>query len=456
MNKTSKLDLFNLIEETVDILENNNSLYEKAVLEITSILSGLFVEFEELMDVHTRIKSASSLKEKIIRNKLYKLHKKPQELLDNLSDLIGIMLECRFNKNEDEFYQVIKEHFSEVDESGMYYNSKTPQMLFDLKTKQPQKQKNGHGIYRIDGYYVIEGEKVNFELQIKSLVNKFWSDIEHKVIYKNNVYIDNSGYIMEMLSAIKGNLVGIDKMLQLVNDQIKEKSVEKRKGHIDFERAIAKLISDTFIAKMSESIGFTVGFKKICDLISSYIVNKYKDLPVTGAQAAFLDLANRFDEIYSRDINWEEELYLEGEFVGEDRFCQIFGDRLISYMNTDFEWHLFFLILFQIESDNNNLISFNQFMRTLKNSYSDKLLYKELYKTYDEESAEMIYNDITEFLAFALSATASISIIDSKNEKIIRLIDDIISYIIYNFSSYDDFIKNRRNVQLFILDKWGE
>ncbi|TCT13121.1 ppGpp synthetase/RelA/SpoT-type nucleotidyltransferase [Natranaerovirga pectinivora] len=452
----NKLELFSLTEGTVQILNNNQELYIKAVSEITLHLSKLFKNFDQLMDINTRIKSPSSLKEKIIRNKLYKLHKTPEEIIDNLSDLIGVLIECRFNKNEGEILEIIKHKFNEKNEMGLYYNTNIPNMFFDLSAEQPQIQKNGHKIYRIDCQYIIDNTKVNFELQIKSLVNTFWSDIEHKVIYKNNVYIPYSSYIMEMLTAIKGNLVGIDKMLQLVNDQIQDSSAHKATAQIDFNLAIAKLISDTFVAKMSESIGFTVNFKSICDLISGYIVNKYNDLPVKEAQSAFLDLVHRFNDIYGREINWEEKIYLEGEFVGEDKFCQIFGDRLISFMNTDFEWHIFFLILFQIESDSNNLESFSDFMSTLKYFYSDKLLYKELYREFPEEDADRIHSEITEVLAYTLSTAASITIIDSENEKILKLISEVITYIIINFNSYEEFLENKKAVRLMILDKWEQ
>jgi len=459
MMELNKLQLFELIDKTVALLAKNDRLYSKAVPEITQILNSVLHEYDdELVDIHTRIKSPTSLKEKIIRNKLYKEYDSPEKILDNLSDLIGIMIECRFNRNEVELFDILKKKFDQKNSDGMYYCPQYSNMYLDLKHEQPQKQKNGQEIYRIDGKYVLEGKSINFELQIKSLVNTFWSEIEHKIVYKNNVYIPNHGYIMEMLAAVKGNLVGIDKILQLVSDQIQDFGTQKASAPADINFVIAKLISDTFVAKMSESIGFTVDFKKICNLISGYILNKYKDLPVRTAQTAFLELANRFNEIYTREIYWEKELYLEGTYIGEDKFCQIFGDRLIAYMNTDFEWHIFFLILFHIESDNNNLESFIDFMHTVKNVYSDKNLYKELYNTFDKTSADKIYDEVTEFMAYTLSASASISIIDSidsKNEEISELINETVTYIISNFKSYEEFIKFRKNIQMMMLEKWS-
>lgn len=456
MAETGKLQLFALIENTVTRLEENQPFYTAASQEIKHHLLAALCEYHDgLIDIHTRVKSPVSLKEKIIRNKLYKPYETPEQILDNLSDVIGVMVACRFNKNETELLSLLKKQFHQKHAGRGYFNPMVPGMFLDLDVQQPQKQKNGHEIFRIDGYYRMNGKKVNFELQIKSLVNTFWSEIEHKVVYKNNVYIPNSGYVMEMLTAIKGNLAGIDKMLQLVNDQIQDSVTYKTGAPIDINFAIAKLMSDTFVAKMSESVGFTVDFKRICDLISGYLLNKYKDFPVRVAQSAFLDLMHRFNEIHTRKIDLEQQLHLEEPYVGEDRFCQIFGDRLLSLMNSDFEWHIFFLMLFQIESDSNNLESFSAFMNSIRSSYSDKGLYKELYASFDSPTADRIYEKLTEFLAYTLSATASINIIASKSEETHALVKEITSHVVRSYCSYDDFIRNRKAVQMMILEKWG-
>lgn len=56
--------------------------------------------------------------------------------------------------------------------------------------RSPKKnKKNGFEIYRIDGVYEYNDQLFNFELQIKSLVNVFWGEIEHKIIYKKTIII---------------------------------------------------------------------------------------------------------------------------------------------------------------------------------------------------------------------------------------------------------------------------
>jgi len=97
-------------------------------------------------------------------------------------------------------------------------------------------------------------------------------------------------------------------------------------------------------------------------------------------------------------------------------------------------------------------------MCTIRNVYSDKRLYKKLYEAFDKDAADKIYDEITEFMAYTLSASASLSIIDNmctKDKEISHLIDETISYIIDNFNSYDEFIKNRKKIQMMMLEKWS-
>ncbi|WP_461613047.1 hypothetical protein [Clostridium sp. Marseille-QA1073] len=104
-----------------------------------------------------------------MRNNYYKKYSTVEEFFSNLSDLIGIRIECRFIEDEDKIYKVIKTHFTEINEEGYYYNSSKKNIKLKLSDKQPQEQKNGFKIFRIDGFYEYNDKKFNFELQIKSL-----------------------------------------------------------------------------------------------------------------------------------------------------------------------------------------------------------------------------------------------------------------------------------------------
>ena len=113
--------------------------------------------------------------------------------------MIGVRVECRFIEDEMEIYKILKKFFNKRNVDGYYYNALNENIRLELSGKQPQEQKNGFEIFRIDGVYEINGRTIKFELQIKSLVNIFWGELEHKIIYKDNNYRIADGFLKEMI-----------------------------------------------------------------------------------------------------------------------------------------------------------------------------------------------------------------------------------------------------------------
>ena len=90
-----KLDVFDYIDTACAVLESKRDSYNKSAAKIAGFLEKSFENFDALVGVTYRIKTVSSLKEKIIRNNLYKQYT-AVELVSECSDIAGIRLECRF------------------------------------------------------------------------------------------------------------------------------------------------------------------------------------------------------------------------------------------------------------------------------------------------------------------------------------------------------------------------
>ena len=179
-----KIDVFDYIERAATALDANAVGFAHAADKLTEFLETTFGEIDATVGVTSRIKSRNSLKEKILRNNLYKDYP-AERLVFEMHDIIGVRIECRFFKDEEALYRKILETFSVDAGDGFFSPVGKKAIRLKLDTPQPEKQKNGFNIYRIDGTVAYAGEMYNFELQIKSLVNSFWSEIEHKLIYKN-------------------------------------------------------------------------------------------------------------------------------------------------------------------------------------------------------------------------------------------------------------------------------
>ena len=100
-----ELALFQFIDDIVALYRNNMALY----MEVESILNAVFRQLiinqdDTAVSLQTRIKQEESLREKLIRKQFYLDYDNPEEALDNLHDLIGITVQCRFIRNEMNIY----------------------------------------------------------------------------------------------------------------------------------------------------------------------------------------------------------------------------------------------------------------------------------------------------------------------------------------------------------------
>ncbi|MBR3751420.1 MAG: hypothetical protein IKK58_06570 [Clostridia bacterium] len=348
-----RLEVFNIIDEALFILNDNNETYADAALELRSLFNGIFNNDDNVINIVTRIKEATSLKEKIIRKKLYSKYNSGCAVMEHLSDVVGIRIECRFIKDEPLVLNKLLKVFSQQ-RGGYFYSPIAPNIGLDLLSPQPQKQKNGIDIYRIDGYMHCNNIDFRFELQIKSLVKVFWAEIEHKIVYKNNSYRLIDDFFHNLMLSINNNLVSIDQQLMLIYEQMQKHDSGDNYIQADSTKQIlAKAINDMLYNKMNEELGFTINFKKPCEILADFVFNN----GVTGADAiktGSMDvLVLLLMRIKNTRLDMQSSLLLERPLRLGDSFSREFGKTLKNIMNVDFEWNLFFRILFIMEPNNN-------------------------------------------------------------------------------------------------------
>ena len=149
-----KLPVFELVEKTAALLRQNRSMLEMMASQLQAIFAVVFADnAESLVTITSRVKGEDSLREKILRKRLYKRYTYPEGIFQNLSDLIGLRVECRFLEDEAILYQSILKQFTQQAEDGYSYCPGNHEVRLDLRSPQPQTQNNGFSIYRIDGMY---------------------------------------------------------------------------------------------------------------------------------------------------------------------------------------------------------------------------------------------------------------------------------------------------------------
>ncbi|MDO4535910.1 MAG: relA/spoT family protein [Clostridium perfringens] len=442
-----ELEVFKFTNESLAILKKlKNNLNHSSDFLDEFFFNLLNNSCDGFFNISTRVKSSSSLKEKIIRNNYYLKYKTPEELFYNLSDLIGIRIECRFIEDEDKIFKFLKSSFSLTNSQGFSFHESNKNIFLDLRDEQPLKQKNGFKLYRIDGYILSENHKFNFELQIKSMVNIFWSEIEHKVIYKNYNMILGDTFYKNILSSIKSNLGLIDNQLLTIYNHITSNNFQLSEPNVNkegIEVLLSKMIFDIYSYKVKNELGVSIDFRNACDIIMDYIINKNNCISPQDYHKTFIDTSIRLNEIFKNEISFKEKISLEENIVFNSDFSSIIGDKLLKSINNDFHWNLFFKILFEIEPLNDTG-DFKNFINYLENIFSNRPIYLNLYLKFSKSEVNIIKTDLLNVICASFLDINSITFIyrDKLNE-IFNSIEDHVNFITDNIDNFIDYENNK-------------
>ncbi len=442
---------FEYLDIAINELNDKSDFLEECCIPLEEAFSDILSNSAcDFTNISCRVKSSKSLREKILRNRYYKKFPDANQLIYNLSDLIGIRIECKFGDDEKNIYRFLKKYFNRKYNEDYFFNEKYTNILLKLSGKQPQKQKNGFTIYRLDGKYIYNDITIPFELQIKSLVNMFWGEIEHQIIYKNSHYIIEDQFLKDLMNSIKNSLTMIDKQLLTVLNHVeskKNKDSSSRKKHL--EEIVSKLIYDLFSRKMKDSINMIIDFKDSCETIVRYTFFADDNKSDSESTEILINALNRLNQISDENIDFDSNLNFERKPVYNNSFSKTLGKYFEGVINTEFSWNLFFRILFALEPLN-NVGDFEKFLSFLKLNYTEsKYINKQkeiLINAFNDD-----FNIIDEAIQLQVAKTLiSIDKIDIVYDYNIAEINDAIEYtykyISDNINSINEWNVNSHSI----------
>lgn len=449
-----KLEIFEFIDRTVAMVDSMRDELEESNRKLEYFFRSKFLEYDNILNITSRVKTDNSLKEKIFRNNFYLKYDSPENLIDNISDLIGLRIECRFIEDESDVYSKILQYFHiPAEEKGYYCSVDNPNILLKLDETQPQKQKNGFEIYKIDGKYIRNNRTIRFELQIKSLVNIFWGEAEHKVLYKNYKYLLTEELFRDIMYSLKENLSMVDKLLMILFTHLKdldEADIDKRKKQL--ETILSKTIYDIYAEKTKKEFGFVLDYRKSCDIIVSYVLKQNSKVSPSEYDNVYLQVLSRLSKLRADDMNLEEYIQFGREIHFEDEFCRDIGEAILKIINKDFKWNLFFKIIFQLE-EGDNADKFEKFLVFLRDRFLNNLKLSEgLNCRFDDEEKKEITMYIMDLIADAFIQKKEIEFInddniDCMNQKINIILKKVTNYKMWkdNINYFTDEIKRKLN-----------
>ncbi|MCH5164997.1 MAG: hypothetical protein J1G01_01170 [Clostridiales bacterium] len=403
----SKLDVFEYIEQAASVLDANLVGFTHAADKLTEFLTMRFGDIDATIGVTSRIKTRDSLKEKILRNNLYR-EAPAERIVFEMHDIIGVKIECRFFKDEKYIYEKIRETFCVDVGGGLFCPADKKAVRLKLDTPQPERQKNGYSIYRIDGNVTYAGENYNFELQIKSLVNSFWSEIEHKLIYKNNRLNQFDNLMKEMLDYTHESLSGIDHQLNLIFDRVSGNTISNQQEQLKSMLALG--LNEMYTAIVKANVGIPVTITEYSEAIVDYLItaSSYTDEMkgessiqtirdnISGliAQKTHTALPNsnnggdNYGGLLVSLMEWMRNIDYAAIAIGEKITVDVELDGvegevakiLLKEINTDFYLNTFFHIFFSLErgDDSQDFTSYVKY-------YTDRIIsgktQEQLYRT---------------------------------------------------------------------------
>lgn len=343
-----KIRLFSYIDEAIEVKHRLRFEIQEAQAAIDHFFQKAYGDKEYFVTYISRIKSDDSLKEKIIRQNLSHVVSTPEDLFGHISDTIGCRIECRFVRDEVDAFRDLFRLFPKKRSDGFFQSDRDPRIELRLDESQPKEQKNGVFCYRIDGHFL--GDHVlNFELQIKSIINVFWSEIDHKILYKNYNYVLTEQFVHDIMGSIMGDLNIIDRQMEMLYDHLKKLDNPSASRPLDqLKMLVGRTIQDVYLLPLKEQFHVLFDFRPAMDLLTEFLFARVEYESREGYVTEFLRLLDQ-------TFTGKEVLALFGDRIAfdppiayNDAMTEELGRQLEEVVNEDILWNLLVHILFDL------------------------------------------------------------------------------------------------------------
>ena len=200
-----------------------------------------------------------------------------------------------------------------------------------------------------------------------------------------------------------------------------------------------------FSSKMKESIDMTINFKDSCETIVEYVFFKNDISNDSDYTKVLINALNRLNLISDEQLDFNSHLIFERSVVYDHPFKKILGEYFEQVMNSEFNWNLFFRILFSLEPLD-NVGDFEKFLSYLKVSYTEsKYINKQkdiLTSRFDNDFL-IIEDAVKEQIAKTLVSIDKINIVyDYVIEEVNAAVEYIYKYIYDNINTLEQWFNN--------------
>jgi hypothetical protein len=280
------------------------------------------------------------------------------------------------------------------------------------------------------------------------MVNVFWGDIDHRVLYKNFNYMLTEDFFRDIMSSIKDNLTMIDRQLMLIYNHLSSMDASSTPAkRAQMKSLLSKIIHDIYIVKVRHEVGFVLDFKKSTDVIVNFVFMRVEDGNGSYSEN-FLRVMNRLNDIGKSDIDFNNYIEFDREIGYSDQFSRKFGNRILDVVNKDFRWNLFFKIIYEIE-EGTNAEDFEGFMHYLRYRYREIVQRAMEGMRLQDSDRSDIEDCLLMYIYESFYPEASIDFINNCS---IATLGNRLLHLIGPLNSYEDWLRNRETIREAIID----
>lgn len=217
-----KLIFNELIMQSEAIYKNLKKSLEKLCVENRITTSNSVYKELFPFSLIYRVKRGESLKEKVIRKSLFEdiYSENEGEIKENIylkmDDLIGFTILVDTSKKLSDFLNFIEKNLDEIECLNINESKLGDLTYYNIKAK-----------YHTE----LEGQKkiIPFEIQIKSIITSAFTNIQHKLIYKNQdvSILKNNNDLM--LKSVTSSVVAIEKVIDSAEESFVNSDTEIEK-----------------------------------------------------------------------------------------------------------------------------------------------------------------------------------------------------------------------------------
>ncbi|MFQ6546501.1 GTP pyrophosphokinase family protein [Aestuariibius sp. 2305UL40-4] len=179
------------IDNFKSFYDANTALHEDALASVHALLTSISAANDNLgiSKIDYRLKDRDECISKFIRKYREPLEKKKvaYEIKDHITDLLGLRVTCNYEDEIEKIKSALEENFQIIDTSDKTAELNENDNKFGYKGLHIDLRLNPdrYGLPEYSRY-----KNMKFEIQIRTLTQDAWSNLDHKIKYKKSIPVD--------------------------------------------------------------------------------------------------------------------------------------------------------------------------------------------------------------------------------------------------------------------------